>query len=106
MLLEQGYGQQLSGHQLQQQQQQSPPPPPLQRDGSLPHFGGGAEAAPLSEGGPEPVQTHPSDSRRCVRSVYTQTSPERLGSFEDEPGMSHAHEARSSLVTNSKSGGS
>ena len=95
MLLEQGYGQQLIGHlQQQQQQQQSPPPLPLQRDTPLPHFdrGGGAEAAPQSEGGPT-AQAR-SSRHSVMRSVYTQTSPERLGSFEDEPGMSHAHEAR------------
>ena len=89
MLLEQGYGQQLGGH-LQQKQS----PVLLQRDVPMLHFDRGidTEAAPRTGAGPAAQGHLP---HRTLRSVYTQTSPERLGSYEEEPGMSHAHEVRS-----------
>lgn len=88
MLLEQGYGQQLLGH-LQ-------PAPLLQRAPFMPPLGRGGGTDQLSPRSTRAQQQPP--PQRSVRSVYTQTPLEHMGSFEDEPGMSQAHEVRRETV--------
>ena len=84
MLLEQGYGQQLSGHlQRVPSAQRETAMPPLRRSG-----GSGQLVAHV-------MPAHSRLQHPSVRSVYTQTPLEHMGSFEDEPGMPNAHEARS-----------
>ena len=83
MLLEQGYGQQLIGH-LQ-------PAPLLQRAAAmlpLVRSTGSDQLSPRSAR----AQQQQQPPQRSVRSVYTQTPLDHMGSFEDEPGMSQAHE--------------
>ncbi len=84
MLLEQGYGQQLIGH-LQ-------PAPLLQRAAFMLPLGRSGGSDQLSPRSTRAQQEPP--PQRSVRSVYTQTPLEHMGSFEDEPGMSQAHEVR------------
>ena len=89
MLLEQGYGQQLIGH-LQHT-------PTLQRDAAMPPLGrssGVEQLALRSAPAQQQQRRRQPPPQRSVRSVSTQTDFEHIGSFEDEPGMSQAHEVR------------